>query len=111
MKTGFLYNDGTRYKRLRSGGQVGTEERAIFKLIEVSLFGGEEAVYPKEYVEPLLTSKDLDFRYYGYYYTYVNAVHQNRKEEAEEQLNNMESIRDKVSKLTVDDCKIKGDVT
>jgi len=66
MKTGLLYNDGTRYNRLQSGGQEGAEERAIFRLIEVSLFGGEEAVYPEEYVEPLLASKDPDFQYYGY---------------------------------------------
>lgn len=108
MKTGLLYNDGTRYKRLHSSGQEGAEERAIFKLIEVSLFGGDEVIYPMDLVDSLLASTDPDFQYYGYYYAYVNAIRQNRKEEAEEQLNNMASIRDKVAKAIVDDCKIEG---
>lgn len=108
MKTGLLYNDGTRYKRLRSGGQEGAEERALFKLIELTLFGGEECIYPASLVEPLLASTDPDFQYYGYYYAYVNAMRQNRTEDAEQQLANMENIRDKVSKFIVDDCKIEG---
>lgn len=107
MKTGLLYNDGTRYKRLRSGGQEGAEERALFQLIEVTLFGGEECIYPVNLVEPLLASTDPDFQYYGYYYAYVNAMRQNRTEDAEKQLANMESIRLKVAKAIVDDCKIE----
>jgi len=106
IKTGLLYNDGTRYKRLQSGGQEGAEERAIFKLIEVSLFGGEEVIYPEDLVEPLLASTDPDFQYYGYYYAYVNAVRRNRPDEVQVQLANMESIRGKVAKIIVDDCKI-----
>lgn len=108
MKTGFLYNDGTRYKRLHSGGQEGAEEVALFKLIEVSLFGGERCIYPVNYVESLLASADKDLQYYGYFYAYCNAIRQNRIEEAEEQLANMENIRDKVSKVIVDDCKVEG---
>lgn len=106
MKTGLLYNDGSRYKRLHSGDQEGAEERAIFQLIEASLFGGEDCIYPMDLVEALLASEDPDFQYYGYYYAYVNATRQNCKEEAEEQLNNMESIRNKVAKFIVSDCKI-----
>ncbi len=111
MKTGLLYNDGTRYKRLRSGGQEGAEERALFQLIEVTLFGGEAVIYPVDYVEPLLASTDPDFQYYGYYYAYVNAMRQNRTEEAQVQLANMERIRGKVAKAIVDDCKIVGGAT
>ncbi len=29
------------------------EEQAIFQLIEVTLFGGEEVIYPTELVEPV----------------------------------------------------------
>lgn len=107
MKTGLLYNDGTRYKRLHSGGQEGAEESALFQLIEVTLFGGENVIYPTELVEPLLASIDPDFQYYGYYYAYVNATRQNRRSDAETQLANMESIRGKVSKFIVDECKIE----
>lgn len=106
MKTGFLYNDGTRYKRLRSGGQEGEEERAIFRLIEVGLFGGKDVIYPTDLVEPLLCSADLEFNYYGYYYTYRNALQEGNAEEAGQQLENMERIRGKVSKMVVEDCKI-----
>lgn len=105
MKTGILYNDGTRYKRLRNGGQEGAEERALFKLIEVSLFGGNEAIYPAELVEPLLASVDPDLQYYGYHYSYLNAIRQDRPDAAEEQRSNMESIRNKVAKAIVDDCQ------
>ncbi len=55
----------------------------------------------------MLASDDPDFKYYGYYYTYVNATRQNRWSDAEVQLANMESIRGKVSKLIVDECKIE----
>lgn len=107
MKTGFLYNDGTRYKRLRAGGQESAEEQAIFRLLEVSLFGGEERIYPTNLIEPLRKSADLDFQYYGYYYSYVNAVHIGKTEEAKILLDNMEKIKSKVSKLVVEDCKIE----
>ena len=106
MKTGILYNDGTRYKRLCSDGQEGAEERALFKLIEVTLFGGHDVIYPTELVEPLLASADPDFQYYGFFYTYMNAIGQDCQEEAEQQLVNMESIRGNVSKAIIDDCKI-----
>lgn len=105
MKTGILYNDGTRYKRLRNGGQEGAEERALFKLIEVSMFGGNEAIYPAELVEPLLASADPDLQYYGYHYSYVNAIRQDCPDVAEEQRSNMERIRKKVAKAIVDDCQ------
>ena len=107
MKTGFLYNDGTRYKRLRSGGQESAEEQAIFHLLEVSLFGGEERIYPTNLIEPLRKSADLEFQYYGYYYSYVNAVHIGKTEEAKILLDNMEKIKSKVSKLVVEDCRIE----
>lgn len=38
----------------------------------------------------------------------VNALHQNRRSDAEEQFANMERIRDKVAKVIVDDCKKKN---
>ena len=40
----------------------------------------------------------------------MNLIRQNRYEEAEEELANMESIRGKVSKAIVDDCKIEREV-
>lgn len=106
MKTGLLYNDGTRYKRLRSGGQEEAEEKSIFQLIEVSIFEGEEASYPQTLIEPLLKSADCEFNYYGYYYTYRNAMREGQNEEAQKQLENMRNIQNKVSKTIVQDCKM-----
>lgn len=108
MKTGLLYNDGTRYKRLQNGGQEGAEERSIFQLLEISLFGREDVIYPTNLVEPLLSSADPEFNYYGYYYAYINAMRKNNTETANLQLENMQKIRGTVSKVVVDDCKIES---
>lgn len=105
MKTGLLYNDGTRYRRLKSAGQEALEEKAIFQLMEITVFDGSNPTYPQELIEPLLHSKDYEFNYYGYYYSYVNAKNKQEQDEADRQLANMEKIRDKVPKLIIDDCK------
>ena len=104
MKTGILYNDGTRYKRIKNGGQEEAEERALFQLIEISLFEKEEALYPNELIEPLLNSKDIELNYYGYYYSYRNAMKENNPEQANEQRLNMERIKSKVPKAIINDC-------
>ncbi len=107
MKTGLLYNDGTRYKRIKSGGQEEAEERALFLLLEITLFDKDGSLYPKELIEPLLISKDYELNYYGYYYSYCNAVKEKNTEQAEKQLSNMENIKSKVPKIIIEDCKIE----
>lgn len=107
MKTGILYNDGTRYKRLTHGGQEELEEKALFQLVEVSVFGGDNPVYPNDLVATLVTSKDIELNYYGFYYSYLNAIRNHSEEEMKTQLDHMEKIRDKVPKAIVEDCPIK----
>jgi len=106
IKTGILYNDGTRYKRLTRGGQEGLEEKALFQLVEISVFGGDAPVYPNDLLAPLIASKDIELNYYGFYYSYVNALRDHNAEEMKIQLDHMESIRDKVPKTIVKDCPI-----
>lgn len=106
MKTGILYNDGTRYKRLTHGGQEELEEKALFQLVEISIFGGDNPVYPNDLIAPLVASKDIELNYYGFYYSYVNALRNHNAEEMKIQIDHMESIRNKVPKTIVEDCPI-----
>lgn len=106
IKTGLLYNDGTRYKRLTHGGQEELEEIALFQLMEVSVFGGDEPVYPSDLIAPLIASKDIELNYYGFYYSYINALREHDEEEMTLQTENMERIKDKVPKAVIEDCRI-----
>lgn len=107
MKTGLLYNDGTRYKRIKCGGQEEAEEKALFLLLEITLFDEDKYLYPQELIEPLLKSKDYELNYYGYYYSYQNAVKANNLEQANAQRSNMEKIKSKVPKIIIDDCRLE----
>lgn len=107
MKTGLLYNDGTRYKRIKSGGQEEAEEKSLFLLMEKTLFDKDECSYPEELIEPLLRSKDCELNYYGYYYSYCNAMKDNNVEQAAKQRSNMENIKSKVPRIIIQDCKIE----
>lgn len=106
MKTGLLYNDGTRYKRINSSGQEAEEEIALFRLIEISVFENDKVIYPQELVEPLLNSKDFSLLYLGYYYSYQNALKTNAPEMADAQRKQMELIKNKVPKAIIDDCPV-----
>jgi len=106
LKTGLLYSDGTRYKRIKNGGQEEAEEKSLFLLLEKTLFDKDDSLYPKELIEPLLISNDYELNYYGYYYSYCNAMKENNVEQANVQLTNMEKIKSKVPKIIIEDCKI-----
>ena len=106
MKTGITYTDGTRYKRLKSGGNEALEEEALFMLVEFSLFAKEEDLYPEKIINPLVNSKEPEFKYYGYYCLYHNAKINGDDEEKEKQCINMEQIKDKVPKIIIESCKL-----
>ncbi len=108
LKTGILYNDGTRYKRIKSGGQEEQEEESIFKLVEISIIDGKNSLYPIDLIKPLLNSKDYALKYYGYYYSYQNARNNSDVKEVDTQLSNMKNIQNKVPKAIIDDCKIEN---
>ena len=106
LRTGFLYNDGTRYKRLRSGNASGSEERALFMLTAREIRKLPVSETPAEILKPLLGSKEPEMNYYGYYYSYLIARENKNEAEMAAQRRNMESIRDKVMKTVVDACKV-----
>jgi len=106
LKTGILYVDGMRYKRIKSGGQEAREEKAIFELTEIDMIDGENSFYPAEAIKPLLDSKDNEFKYIGYYCSYKNAEKNGNAKEAKEWVQNMKGIRNKVPKTIVDSYKV-----
>ena len=106
MKTGLLYNDGTRYMRIRSGGQEAAEETALLLLMEVTLFGDADSTYPEKLIEPLRNSKDPELNYYGCYYAYRNAVREQNPEQIELLLDQMDALKDRVPKIIQDDCRL-----
>lgn len=105
VKTGILYNDGSRYLRIKRGGQESAEEKAVFEAIEVSLFDAN-GTYSREGIDAMIASKDVEFQYMGFYYAYLNAKKDQDQAAAEAQLANMERIRDKVPKMVVEECSL-----
>jgi len=71
MSTGILFNDGSRYYRIRKGGQEKAEEEAIFKCA-MRVWETEE-LYRQEYIDAMLASERAEFRYLGHYYALLNA--------------------------------------
>ena len=71
IKTGILYNDGSRFYRSRQGGQVQAEEEIVFHEAFRSYY--EEAKMPEKDIETLRNSKDVEFRFLAECYAYENA--------------------------------------
>lgn len=105
VKTGILYNDGSRYLRIKRGGQESAEEKAVLEAIEVSLFDAN-GTYSQEGIDAMTSSKDLEFQYMGFYYAYLNAKKDQDQAGVEAQLANMERIRGKVPKMVEEDCPL-----
>jgi len=103
LRTGFLYNDGTRYKRLK---QYNSEECALFRLTAREIRNIPKKDIPVEILKPLIESKEPEMNYYGYYYSYLIAKDKNDEAEMTVQRSNMDKIRDKVMKAVVDACKV-----
>ena len=55
-------NDGTRYKRIKNGGQEELEEKSIFQLIEIEMLDTTNVLYSYSLIEPLINSKDDEFK-------------------------------------------------
>lgn len=103
MKTGILYNDGSRYMRIKKGGETYKEEKAILDATFLKTFGETEQ-YSKESIEALTVSKDAEFRYMGHYYAYLNAKEENNKEVMSDELSQMDELKNKVPKAIIDMC-------
>ena len=96
MKTGIVYNDGTRYRRLRSGGQEAAEEEAMFLLALQELLE-PDSLYSAEMTDPLVASEDPDLKYYGLWHLLQNTVKQEQSDEKERLLKEMEALKEQVS--------------
>ena len=93
VKTGLLYNDGSRFYRSRQGGQAQAEEEIVFHEAFRSYF--EETKTPMKDIETLRNSKDVEFRYLAECYAYENARQDGNEEEMKaiaEVMKNMKGV-------------------
>ncbi len=106
IKTGILYNDGTRFKRIVMGGRERNEEAALLSIIIKGMLEGDEAIFDESRLKVLCSSPDADLKYYGLFYSFLNA--KNCKDE--ERMNNIrleaEALKEKASKYTVSVCEM-----
>lgn len=107
VKTGILYNDGSRYMRIKKGGQPALEEQAVFDATMATFFDGN-ATIAEDGIEALTRSKDAEFRYLGHYYAYINAKTAGDSNREREQLEAMESLKESVPKSIIDMCTVQG---
>ena len=105
VKTGILYNDGTRFSRIRKGGQTSAEEEAIFDAATLRLFDNDTP-YDENGIEVMTASKDAEIRYLGHYYGYLNAKQANDSEKEQSRLDCMKAIEDKVPSFIKTICVI-----
>ncbi len=107
LKTGILYTDGGRLARLNSTGQTHLEEKALFTLTQSSICSAGFQNVPYSDIEHLMQSKDNAIKYYGYYYSYRYFSEKDNSLRAAEAIELMEGLKNSVSKLIVEDCKIE----
>ena len=74
FRTGFFYNDGKRFKRIKEGGTSAREESEIMHIVEKGVIDGEKAIFHEKECTSLITSEDPIYRYYGYYILYYSAM-------------------------------------
>jgi hypothetical protein len=106
LKTGILYADGGRWSRLHKGGQEADEEIALFKLMENQVIGGDFSKIDLSSIEPLVKSKEVGIKYYGYYYEFLYYKAASNMEKMKSVIEKMEEIKNKVPSIIVSDCKI-----
>lgn len=70
LRTGFFYNDGKRYRRIKAGGIEAEEEQEIMHIIEKAVIEGDDMRISEEECSTLIVSEDLIYRYYAYYNLY-----------------------------------------
>lgn len=108
LKTGILYTDGGRLARLNSTGQKHLEEKALFTLTQSSICSAGFQDVPYSDIEHLMQSEDHSIKYYGYYYSYRYFSEKGDLLKAEEAIRIMDGLKNSVSKLIVEDCKVES---
>ena len=106
IKTGILYNDGTRFLRIRRKGKEAEEEKVLIESIFAEVIGDAETKKAREdhLIEVLLDSDDASYRYYGFYYAYMRAKEDGNEAEMERVKAGAEKNRDGVSRYVLDSC-------
>ena len=107
VKTGILYNDGSRYMRIKKGGQTALEEKAVFDATMVTYFD-ENATIAEDGIEALTHSKDAEFKYLGHYYAYVNAKTAGDSSKMQEHIGAMGSLKESVPRSIIDMCVVQS---
>ena len=107
IKTGILYNDGSRFKRIVKGGKERDEENALLSIVIKTMLYGDKAVFEEEKLDILKCSDDVDLKYYGLFYSFLNA--KGRKDEAAMERIRLEAapLKAKASKYTVLVCAME----
>ena len=103
VKTGILYNDGTRYMRIKKGGQATLEEKAVFEAAMAASLE-ENVTYDEVGIEALLGSQDDEFKYLGHFYAYCNAKTAGDSDKVKEHIAAMENLKGSVPRSIIDMC-------
>ena len=104
LKTGIMYTDGMRWRRIRNGGQAAAEEAALFKLTENNFLG--TGILEFANFEALLDADLPAIRYYGYYYAHLFYKDKRDEDKAREYIALMDAIKKNVPKVIIDDCNL-----
>lgn len=107
VKTGFFYNDGRRFKRVKGSGQEAAEEQAVFKIVEHQMTEGDDVRLEESLLKPLFDSEDKDFRYYGYYILYSEAKKNKDDEKMTFAREKMEQLKEQVSNYSLENFKLE----
>jgi len=79
---------------------------ALFKLTEIQITGNDFSKVDFNSIESLIKSTEVGIKYYGYYYNFQYYKALSNEEKMELAIEKMEEIKNKVSPIIVNDCKI-----
>lgn len=99
IQSGLMYSDGYRFFRIINNGNVRLEEQALFKYslqIYNSINLDTELIV--KIFQPLLLSKNYNYKHYACYLIYEVALKENNGYECDKYKKIMNNISDKVSK-------------
>jgi len=107
IKTGILYSDGGRFLRIIKGGKTLAEEKAVYGCTLKDQFRPEDR-YDEKDITAMTTSEDTSFQYMGHYYGYLNAKKDQKEDEMQARILNMQSLEAKVPKAIREMCMLEG---
>ena len=106
VKSGILFNDGTRYSRIAKGGRTAAEEEAVFRCVLKEMFR-PAGRFDEQSINVMTGAEDTAFRYMGHYYACCNAMKDGDEARKAQELAAMESLKGSVSKGVISMCAIE----